>query len=118
MRSHGAPDFPDPDSQGRFDLMGSHINPSSPQFQTAQKACQHLYNAGIQSPAKHAQQVSQALKYANCMRSHGITKFPDPPSGHATLNVKKLGIDPSSPLFLNAQQACRKYLSATSQGTP
>jgi hypothetical protein len=114
MRSHGVSDFPDPNNQGRVFLQGSGIDPGSPQFQSAQKACLSLdKNIGIQSPAQHAQQVTQALNYANCMRSHGITDFPDPPSsGQATVNLKTLGIDPSSPRFLNAQQACRKYSPA------
>jgi hypothetical protein len=43
MRSHGEPKFPDPNSQG--ELQGnssSSMNPQSPQFQAAQRACQSL----------------------------------------------------------------------------
>jgi hypothetical protein len=48
MRSHGVPNFPDPQfsSGGRVTMKltagsgGSGIDPSSPQFQAAQKACQ------------------------------------------------------------------------------
>ena len=47
MRSHGVPNFPDPKFQSGpngglgigMDLNGSGINPSSPAFQAAQKAC-------------------------------------------------------------------------------
>jgi hypothetical protein len=39
MHSHGVPDFPDPTSSG-LNLKGSGVNPSSPQFQAATKACQ------------------------------------------------------------------------------
>jgi hypothetical protein len=37
IRSHGLPNFPDPTSQGAFNLNG--IDPSSSQFQAAMKAC-------------------------------------------------------------------------------
>jgi hypothetical protein len=118
MRSHGVPGFPDPNSQGEFALAGSGvssaINPASAQFQTAQNACHHLDpHTGIESPQQHAQNISQALRYVQCMRSHGIANFPDPPSsGKLVFNPQKLGIDPNSPQYQNAQNACRKYLTA------
>ncbi len=43
MRRHGEPNFPDPSSGGggiSFSLRG--VDPSSPQFQAAQKVCQNL----------------------------------------------------------------------------
>src|SRR5215468_7255891 len=49
MRSHGVPNFPDPDAQGRLRLQGgpgTGINPDSPQFQAAQKACHKLLPGG------------------------------------------------------------------------
>ena len=42
MRAHGLKDFPDP-SNGGLQIRvqpGSDLDPSSPQFQNAQKACQ------------------------------------------------------------------------------
>jgi hypothetical protein len=38
MRSHGFPNFPDPDSSGAFD--SSKFDSSSPQFQSAMQTCQ------------------------------------------------------------------------------
>jgi hypothetical protein len=38
IRSHGVPDWPDPDSQGTFDLNG--IDPDSPQIRSAVTTCQ------------------------------------------------------------------------------
>jgi hypothetical protein len=37
MRAHGAPDFPDPGSQGRFT---SKLRASAPQVRTANKICE------------------------------------------------------------------------------
>ena len=45
MRAHGLPKFPDPDFQpnGRGKLtVGKDLNPNSPRFKVAQKACQNL----------------------------------------------------------------------------
>jgi len=40
MRTHGFPDFPDPDSQGGFDFgSGGNVDPQSTQFQSAMSAC-------------------------------------------------------------------------------
>jgi hypothetical protein len=50
----------------------------------------------------------KAAAYAQCMRTHGITKFPDP-SGGDGVNLgamRSLGIDINSPQFKSAQQAC------------
>ena len=41
MRSHGEPDFPDPTSNGQFNVPQS-LESNSPQFQAAEKVCQSL----------------------------------------------------------------------------
>jgi hypothetical protein len=43
------------------------------------------------------------------MRSHGVTKFPDPSPDGNLLVTGSSGIDPNSPLFQTAQRACAKY---------
>jgi hypothetical protein len=58
----------------------------------------------------------QALKYSQCMRSHGVAGFPDPsssPNGGGELLIHGgpgTGIDPRSNSFQAAQQACAKLL--------
>ncbi|MHB1834987.1 MAG: hypothetical protein ACYCXW_08475 [Solirubrobacteraceae bacterium] len=47
------------------------------------------------------------LKFAQCMRSHGVSNFPDPSDG--AIQIGGSGIDPSSPAFQRAQNACAKY---------
>ncbi|HEX4033704.1 MAG TPA: hypothetical protein VHX66_04605 [Solirubrobacteraceae bacterium] len=51
-----------------------------------------------------------ALDYAECMRSHGVPKFPDPQAGGGFTFRKGAGVDPSSPLFVAAQQKCAKFV--------
>jgi hypothetical protein len=82
MRSHGIPNFPDPSAGGGIQLSsGSGINPASPAFQSAQKACGKLLPGG--GPPGRATSETQKLAMlhlAQCMRAHGLTSFPDPTS--------------------------------------
>jgi hypothetical protein len=48
---------------------------------------------------------SKALKYSDCMRSHGLSKFPDPsPSGG--FSISPVGDGTVTPAFVSAQKAC------------
>jgi hypothetical protein len=54
--------------------------------------------------------MGAALKFAECMRAHGIANFPDPTMNNGTIVIhspQSSGTDTSSPQFLAAQQACR-----------
>lgn len=117
MRSHGVPSFPDPNSQGQISFGSSNgINPQSPQFQSAQQACQKvLPNGGKPTPAQQAQALAAGLKMSQCMRAHGITDFPDPSTKGGGISIKINGgagsdLNPQSPLFQSAQKACAKDL--------
>ena len=109
MRAHGLPSFPDPvDGQLRLQVTkGGPLDPSSPQFQAAQQACKSLEPPGLQSGGSQSnQQQSQLLRFVSCMRSNGVPNFPDPQNGRFTIT----GVDPNSPQFQQAMQACRKLL--------
>jgi hypothetical protein len=117
MRSHGVPKFPDANPNGGIAIdQSSGIDPSSPTFQAAQKACQKLAPNGgkAPSPAEQAKAQAQALKFSACMRSHGVPNFPDPKfSGGMTqisIDAKNGGIDPGSPIFQTAQKTCQKLM--------
>jgi hypothetical protein len=113
MRTHGFPGFPDPNAQGGFTDMPSGVNPASPtpQYSAANKACEPLTGAGHLSQAKQAQMEQGLLKFAQCMRSHGVPDYPDPiftaNGGVSQAIGKGSGINPSSPTFEDAQQVCR-----------
>jgi hypothetical protein len=122
MRSHGVPDFPDPKSNGTIQVNagpGSDLGPGNPQFKRAQRACQPLLPA---PSAEHQhEEFAAALRFAACMRSHGVPNFPDPAppsSGPQTgsggrgsagggNNLGTNGVDPNSPQFRAANRACR-----------
>jgi hypothetical protein len=112
MRSHGVPDFPDPDNNGNFHL----DNSVSSQETAANQVCNHLLNVGTQLNAAQRQHtLSQLVKYAQCMRAHGVPNFPDPqitsggigvPSGF-TFDTSGGHLDQKSPQYQAAAQACQ-----------
>jgi hypothetical protein len=107
IRSHGAPNFPDPTPSGGFNITN---NPNDPQLQAAQQVCQNLLpGGGNQTTGGNftPQQQAQLLQYAQCMRAHKILNFPDPTGkGLGSLN----GIDMNSPQFQSASLACQPLL--------
>lgn len=122
MRAHGLPSFPDPSSGGGIHIeVASGLKPFSPAFRTAQAACHKLLpggGPGAQHPS--AALKAQMLRISECMRSHGVSGFPDPtyspPSDPAdySLLLNRGGVilavprtvDPGSPSFRQAASAC------------
>jgi hypothetical protein len=71
-------------------------------------ACRHLMpNGGQLTPAQQAQNLKQALKYAQCLRTHGVPNMPDPSSDGAFNINASSGINTQSSQFQAAQQACQ-----------
>jgi len=132
MRSHGVPDFPDPDAAGGYSLSGNgtlegaggSVNMNSSQAQAAYGDCRHLLPGGpsIAQLEQRVQQAQQAeekqlpllLKFAQCMRGHGEPDYPDPTlSGQGTSGSPEgAGINPGSPQFQAAVAACQHVLPA------
>lgn len=116
MRTHGVPDFPDPSSTGAS--TPGNIDLTSPPFRAASQACRSLEppgrtfstsGAGAVSPRQQA----QLLAFARCMRAHGVPSFADPTARGLT---PPAGVDPNSPAFQSATQACHRFLAAVGQG--
>jgi hypothetical protein len=116
MRSHGFSDFPDPTTSGGgvgIQLNrgpGSDLNPNNPKFKAAQQVCQSLapLPGGSQTPTQSAQQIAAELRWARCMRSHGLPSFPDP-NGQGAFDRNKF--DENSPAFQTASNACASLRS-------
>jgi hypothetical protein len=117
-RGQGVPDPPDNGSS--FIVGDPGHGTGTPQFLAAEKACQHLLpNGGQPSQAEQEQSLLRMLKYADCMRTHGVTDFPEPPGNVGSgMNSRSRGyqpvgnLDPSSGQFQKAQQACQSILSS------
>ncbi len=110
MRGHGVPNFPDPGAGGGIKIpVGSGaFNPASPGVQPAERACKHLLPGGGPPLALSEQQKLQAVKFAQCMRAHGVPGFPDPTfqGGGLLRPSRPNGVDPNSPAFQKAAKSC------------
>jgi hypothetical protein len=81
MRSHGVSNFPDPTSGGELPKVSpQQLGVSSTLFLAAQNHCRYLLpNGGSGASQTQVQQLmSGMLKFAQCMRSHGVSNWPDP----------------------------------------
>lgn len=104
IRAHGIPDFPDSAvsvNGGQLELNIPLYLKSERQFQSALQACQKDLPGGGAS-AKHVN-IQEELIFARCMRSHGITNFPDPRPGGG-FNIPG---NTNSPQFEAAENACQ-----------
>jgi hypothetical protein len=98
VRAHGVPNYPDPDGSGVLPKTSpQRLGVSSSQLQAARSACQHLLpgngatlNAnslrqceltGDCPQALVRQALTEMLRFARCMRSHGVPNWPDPTTG-------------------------------------
>jgi hypothetical protein len=111
MRSHGVPDFPDPKVTGGGEVL-SIPDSQSPRFSAALKTCRKfLPDGGAPSPAQQAQEQTALLKFAACMRAHGVPNFPDPKVAGGELSFEAGAIDRGSPRFAAAKKACAPELA-------
>ena len=114
IRAHGI-NVPDPSPNGGEAGGGGGLRIlrgySQAQRQAALQACAPYLRAafGNISPAQAAQFRQQAVKFAECMRSHGID-IPDPttagPGGGFGIGRALRTIDRNSPAFQAANTAC------------
>jgi hypothetical protein len=110
MRAHGAPNFPEPNaSGGQFVIDKQSFNPQDPRIQRAFDACKSLIGFNF-SPAQQAAAETQALKFARCMRAHGVPDFPDPIGlGQGGFGFKVHSgrvLEQNNPTFVSAARAC------------
>ena len=132
MRGHGVPDFPDPQASGGYSLgsngsiqgAGGSIDINTSPVQAAYGHCRHLLPGGPsvsqleqkvqEGQQRQEQELPTLVKFAQCMRSHGVPSFPDPAlSGQSTpASGQGAGLNPSSPRFQAAVRACRHVLPA------
>lgn len=61
-----------------------------------------------------AQVQHSEMSYAHCMRSHGLTGYPDPlvsgSGDRVQVTISPGSLDPNSPAFKSADRACHDYL--------
>jgi hypothetical protein len=124
MRSHGVPDYPDPNSAGQLPKITpgneAQLGVSESRFNAAQAACQSLWPYQGPTQTQVRQELTDGLKFARCMRSHGVAYWPDPTtdpeSGRVefVIHSSQVGFDPRSPSpqILDKAHTCEHGLPA------
>jgi hypothetical protein len=113
FRAHGI-NVPDPSPNGGVpEGIGKALQSySQSQIDAARQACQqYLTQAFPQlnlTPAQQAQFRQQFVKWAECMRSHGID-IPDPSTSGGGFGLRRSfgSVDRNSPAFQSASTACQ-----------
>ncbi len=121
MRTHGAPNFPDPQggpggegftisqSPGSSTVTVEGIAFSGPAFESAVKTCKLFGGGSAPSPISESQKL-QLIAFAHCMRTHGVPSYPDPtfPSGGGISSSLPAGVSRNSPAVRQAAAACNR----------
>jgi len=102
MRDHGI-DMPDPGKDGSS-IVGKDAA-SKDKLDAATAACRQYMPDGGELGKASAEQIEQARKFAQCMREHGIAKFPDP-QADGRMDTQGAGIDPEDTAYQAAEEAC------------
>jgi hypothetical protein len=116
MHSHGVPDYPAPESNGQLQkiVSGQQVGVSDAVLQSAQTACQSLWPYQALTQAQQQQKLTEDLKFAQCMRSRGLPKFPDPTASGGrvvfVINTSQDGFDPHSAQVLAKAHQCEDVL--------
>jgi hypothetical protein len=118
MRAHGIHNFPDPTVQDNAHAkgVGFHVPPGDqnlPQYKPAASACKKQSGFGVITPAQIQAAMANGLKFAECMRSHGISNYPDPVDKGNLIQIgpgPDSGINMNSARFEAARKACVSLL--------
>jgi hypothetical protein len=102
MRQNGV-DMPDPGADGRIQIRANPGNQSK--VQAAMKKCQHFMQGGRIGNPDDPKVRDRMLKFAQCMRQHGVD-VPDPQPGQGIRLKMNKG---SEAKFQAAQKACQQY---------
>lgn len=111
VRAHGVPNFPDPNANGQEPPSVKDIS-KSPRFPAASNACRYLIPSGGTN-AQFRADLREYVRFAECMRVHGVPNFPDPatdPDGSPVFNLQHVGIDTQSPQVKAAALGCMSQL--------
>jgi len=120
LRDNGMPNLPDPqiDRNGEPHFPGG--DPGDPP-ERARRACEPIYNrlppsargdggGGGREETRPPADIAALLRFARCMREHGMPDWPDPKAdGTFPLVGTSLEREGKSPRFLTAARACRQF---------
>jgi hypothetical protein len=112
LRQHGA-NVPDPtigpNGTLQYDQTAVSAIPSQA-LQSATQACSSEIAAAQAAIPTSPNLLADRVKFAQCMRHHGITVFPDPDPTTGQFPLQNRAVIASTPGFQAAQQACQSLL--------
>jgi hypothetical protein len=114
LRTHGVPNYPDPNAAGQEPPDSKQLI-STPQGQAAVGACGYWGSRIHNEVAAQNQAVlAEYVRFAQCMRTHGLPNFPDPvyAGGRVefVLSASQDGFAPHSPQVLAKAHECEHVL--------
>src|SRR3954453_2111514 len=116
MRANGVPHFPDPGSKGETNF---GVDVSRDVGRKAIDACKALKPPGALSSKRTPKEQSASLRFAQCVREHGVKDFPDPVNGEPLIDTYKIPSSnrPGGMTILNAAtHACGVILNSAAGG--
>jgi len=87
MRANGVPHFPDPDAKGDFNF---GVDVTREVWLKAIDACKAVKPPGALSAKRTPKEQSASLRFAQCVRDHGVKDFPDPVNGEPLIDTYKI----------------------------
>jgi hypothetical protein len=118
VRAHGVPGFPDPVLNGDYlelpaDASGNNPKVALQANPAAQQACdpilRELPPSAVRSRAPRQVNMQKLLRFAQCMRQHGVPNWPDP-DANGDFPLAQAGITQiKSPSVVAGFQACKQF---------
>jgi hypothetical protein len=115
MRANGVPHFPDPDPKGDFNF---GVDVTIDVWLKAVDACKALKPPGALSAKRTPKEQSASLRFAQCVRDHGVKDFPDPVNGEPLIDTYKIPSSnkPGGMTILNAATDKCGYILKSAAG--
>ena len=116
MRASGVPHFPDPDSKGETNF---GVDVTREVWLKAVDTCKALKPPGALSSKRTRKEQSASLRFAQCVRDHGVKDFPDPVNGEPLIDTYKIPSSnkPGGMTILNAATTkCGAVLKSAAGG--
>jgi hypothetical protein len=115
MRANGVPHFPDPDPKGDFNF---GVDVTVEVWLKAIDACKALKPPGALSAKRTPKEQSASLRFAQCVRDHGVKDFPDPVNGEPLIDTYKIPSSnkPGGMTILNAATDKCGYILESAAG--
>jgi hypothetical protein len=112
MRAHGVPQFPDPGQAA-----GNVVDVQAPAVKSAEETCDKLEPNNPEPAGPSESRKLAAVRFARCMRAHGVPNFPDPTRSQPSGNTPAIdlggiffvlgpGLDLGSPAIRSASSSC------------